>query len=358
MKNSKNSIQSTNNYIRNDLPSYKENDEDVESLNDNYNQNYRTIEHIQKNNNPTKAQIYDENQKNQLIKYSNLEEHQKNIEFNYRNNEFPNKNSNQDDFGEYIEDNQLQQAIKYPYHFQTKIRNNGFWGKVKLRNGTWLFIIGLILFSVSIILIGVFWGFWYSHALNYPFRVVAITLLSLGISFIMFGLISNYIMLKDSSFKEILGSPLRKSTYFLITTLFMLVIASDLITIYYTYWQNRWVNTPLIIVAIILYFFGGIGLIIVLKHICKMNLVRYGYIDEDSERSFRETDFDLNKIDSTNEDVNKIERSLMNIEGKELNINEINNELDQTFNSTSTSRNFRKKILKLTPKPVVFVTNQ
>ena len=355
MKNSKNSILSTNNQILNDLPSYNENDEDVEDINDNYNQNYRTIENIQKNN---KAQPFDKNIKNQLIKYSNLEGNRKNIELNYNNNEFSNKNNNQDDFDEHIEDNnEMQQTIKYPYHFQTKIRNNGFWGKVKLRNGTWLVIIGLILFSISIILIGVFWGFWYSHALNYPFRVVAITLLSLGISFILFGLISNYIMLKDSSFKEILGSPLRKSTYFLITTLFMLVIASDLITVYYTYWQNRWVNTPLIIVAIILYFFGGIGLIIVLKHICRMNLVRYGFIDEDTEKSFQENDFDLKKIDSINKDNKQIERSWINIEGKEseLNINEINNELDQTFNSTSTSRNFRKKMLKLTPKPVVII---
>ncbi len=208
-----------------------------------------------------------------------------------------------------------------------------------MRKGTWLVLIAIIFFVISVVLIGVFWGFWYSHAVNFPLRIIAITLLVLALSFFICGLISNYLMSRNSDFKQILGSPLRKSTYCLIVTLFMLVIASDLITVYYTYWENRWVNTPLIIIAIVFYFFGGIGFIVTLKHICTINLIRYGFIEEkDAEVSYDEKST-IRTIVETQSNVPKIymeEQTLTN----ELNLS----------GSNATPKNFRKKLLKPMPR--------
>jgi len=74
----------------------------------------------------------------------------------------------------------IAERIKNEFHFQPKIRNSGYWGKVYLRKGTWIVIVGFCLFLISTVLIGVFWGFWYSNALNYPMRILAITLLTTG----------------------------------------------------------------------------------------------------------------------------------------------------------------------------------
>jgi hypothetical protein len=173
---------------------------------------------------------------------------------------------------------QLQQREAEPreeFYFSSKIRNSGFWGKVRLRRGTWLVIAGLILMIIGIVLVAVFWNWWYGHAVNYPCRVVAITVLSLGVSSFLIGLGTNFAMQAEPLTKHFIGAPaVRWTSWVLLASIAMLVIASDFITVYYTYWHNRWVNTPLIIIAIIFYFFGGLAFIYTLyTNINFMNVV-------------------------------------------------------------------------------------
>lgn len=158
---------------------------------------------------------------------------------------------------------------KEEFYFQTKIRNSGFWGKVRLRRGTWIFMVSLILLAASIILIAVFWNWWFGPAINWPFRCLAITVLVLGVMFFIIGLTSNFAMVKDPYYKFFVGSVnqrdghvhFRIQTWILIASIVAIVIASDCITVYYTYWHNRYVNTPLIVIAIVFYFFGGLAFI-------------------------------------------------------------------------------------------------
>ena len=226
------------------------------------------------------------------------------------------------------------------YHFQTKIKNSGFWGKVKLRNGTKLLLVSLVLFVIAIVLIGVFWGFWYSHPLNYPMRILAITFLSMSILFFILGLVSNYFMSIDPDNKRILGSPFRRSTYGLVVSFFGLVVASDLITMYYSYWHNRWVNTPMIIIAIILYFFCGIGLIVSLRYIClRMINPQYDELRKEAKKSQKSKAESETESESDQED--------------EIEAEAVNNE-----SNYETKKDFRKKVLKLTPRPVVNTTQQ
>jgi hypothetical protein len=148
------------------------------------------------------------------------------------------------------------------FYFSSKIRNSGYWGKVRLRRGTWLVIAGLILMVIGIVLVAVFWNWWWGHAVNYPCRVVAITVLSLGVSSFLIGIGTNFAIQIQPLTKHFIGSPaVRWTSWVLLVSIVMLVIASDFITVYYTYWHNRWVNTPLIIIAIIFYFFGGLAFI-------------------------------------------------------------------------------------------------
>jgi len=297
---------------------------------------------------------YDPNEMDTNEYYAKNNEFNENDEYDrnsYNENQsYETKNENENKSGEdvfYDDDSNYNQNISSRineepiYHFQTKIKNSGFWGKVKLRNGTWLFIVGLILFCISIVFIGVFWGFWYSHKLNYPMRILAITFLSLGISFIVFGLISNYIMLTDPAKKKILGSPYRKSAYLLFISTFLLIVASDLITLYYTYWHNRWVNTPLIILAIIFYFFGGIGFIVSLHHICKRVRNRdYEKVNKKKNKQTKEE----SEIEEDDDDLR--------VSASQLHSNQIYTETTEQI-----KKDFRKKKLKLTPRPVVNTSN-
>ena len=135
---------------------------------------------------------------NQVIMYSNMQENANAKENDVEDNENeyetdasqePNKKAKSvrinDDYTTDEEkptdkDTKVEPREKYGFHFATKVRNSGYWGKVYLRNGTWMVIAGFIQFCISIVLIGVFWGFWYSNALNFPMRTLAITLLSTG----------------------------------------------------------------------------------------------------------------------------------------------------------------------------------
>lgn len=174
------------------------------------------------------------------------------------NNQFTRTIVNQNINEEENEQEQIKKQ-KYEFYFQTKIRNTGFWGKVKLRKGTWMVILGLILMSIGIVMISVFWRWWYGPEVNIPCRVIGITLLIFGFFSFIFGLISNFMMIVDPRSKHFLGAPPRWSSWLLLGSIIALTIASDLMTIYYTYWHNRYVNTPLIIISIILFFFGPIA---------------------------------------------------------------------------------------------------
>lgn len=274
----------------------------------------------------------------------------------YLDNQNYDSNYNQDSEQEYNDQDigetynvsgvEPRKTEKYEYHFQTKIKNSGFWGKVRLRNGTWLLIAGIILFCISVIFIGVFWGFWYSHKLNYPMRILAITFLSLGITFFISGLISNYVMELDSSYKIILGSPFHKATYLMFVSMLFLVVASDLITLYYTYWHNRWVNTPLIIIAIILYFFGGIGLIASIHHICK----RFRNPDYEQVKKEKIKVKQLQQLDESEPENEEVIND-------ELNVYSVGDYNNSELYSDNSKRDFRKKMLKLTPRLVVATSN-
>ena len=208
------------------------------------------------------------------------------------NNNNNNNNSDDDDFGtngnnkERMYQETLQndrdslQPAEYElnentYHFQTKIHNSGFWGDDKRRRGTWLVGFGFILFSISIVMIAVFWRWWYGHYVNVPCRIVAVTLLICGIFSIVIGLISNALMEKNRASKHFLGSPPRWSSWLLLCGLFFIVIAADFITFYYSYWHSRFINTPFIISSIILFFFGLLFVAIGLRKNIKVMKIQY-----------------------------------------------------------------------------------
>jgi hypothetical protein len=166
-----------------------------------------------------------------------------------------------------------------PYHFQTKIHNSGFWGDNRRRRGTWLVAIGAILLSISIVMIGVFWRWWYGPQVNIPCRIVAITLLVCGLFSIIIGLISNTLMESNRESKYFLGSPPRCASWLLFIGLFFIVVAADFITFYYSYWHNRYINTPFIISSIILFFFGFLFVIVGLRRNIKLMKKQYKLVD-------------------------------------------------------------------------------
>ncbi len=178
------------------------------------------------------------------------------------------------------------------------------------------------------------------------------------------GLISNYLMFLNRENKDILGSPLRLSTKILILCSILLIIASDCITFYYTYWASRWVNTPFIIVAIVLYFFAGLGFLFAMRHIIELYLVHQGLLKkrekrrERLERQERKRKERLQRIMSSDSfgKVSKIssKRSWDILLAEEQNLSTINeSEMDQSVNK----RNFRGQVIKLTPKPVILISN-
>ncbi len=178
------------------------------------------------------------------------------------------------------------------------------------------------------------------------------------------GVISNYLMFLNSENKNVLGSPLRISTKILILCALLLIIASDCITFYYTYWASRWVNTPFIIVAIVLYFFAGLGFLFALKHIIELYLVHQGLMKKREKRKARLERKELQRkermmrimsSDSFGR-VSKIssKRSWDILLTEEQNLSPINeNEIDQSQNK----KNFRGQVIKLKPKPVIFSSN-
>ena len=171
----------------------------------------------------------------------------------------------------------------------------------------------------------------------------------------VFGLICNYFMFWDRENKRILGSPLLPATKVLAVCLFLLVIASDCITVYYTFWSNRWVNTPLIIIAIILYFFAGIGALWALYTICDYNMVRYGYWRSEGEnKARREKRKDMERrlrYLSQESIANKSLKSYDVLVSQQQEMMAF--ELEQ-----ERRRGFRKgHPVKLTPKPVILTSS-
>lgn len=226
------------------------------------------------------------------------------------------------------------------YYFQTRIRNSGYWGKVTLRKGTWLVILGAILISMSIIVIAVFWRWWYGPEVNMPCRVIGISLLCTGLFCVVFGMICNWVMYKDASYKHFIGAPPRWSSWLLLVSVISIILAADLMTIYYTYWHNRWVNTPLISISIIFFFFGPIFLVYsVYKNIKEMRLIKYGPPKKrkgDVEEGQQEND-EENDEDDQNE-ANNNQRS------DEDDLNEDEQVESNKNEQVAEKKSFRKKI--------------
>ena len=249
------------------------------------------------------------------------------------------------------DNNQEPQEPKEEFYFQTRIRNSGFWGKVRLRRGTWLVIVGLILTVIGLVLVWVFWNWWYGHAVNYPCRVVAITVLSLGVLSFIIGIVTNYAIQKEPLTRHFVGSPkLRPTTWILFVSIAMIVIASDAISIYYTYWHNRYVNTPLIIIAIVFYFFGGLMFIFSLyKSVILMRLEMRkakGYVEvPKKKKKSKFDDIDENGFAHISENEVLEAAAIANQSESVLDQNEANENAEG-----EEKKHFRKKGLRLQPR--------
>jgi hypothetical protein len=234
------------------------------------------------------------------------------------------------------------------FYFQTKIRNSGYWGKVRLRRGTWLFILGLLLLPIALTVISVFWHFWYGPAVNIPLRVIGIALLCVSVVCTVSGLVSNFFMYKDPIYKAFIGSPAHPFAWILLVSTIAIAIASILITIYYTYWHNRFVNTPLIVIAIIFYFFGGIAFIISLfKNYQRLNTAyvkKYGPI----KKSDKSEDKKKDETEKENDELQKEEQSTQK-EANEADTS-IVDENETSLNQSTNKAGFRKKLLKIKPR--------
>ncbi len=174
--------------ITNQQPQYSDQREDYQGTDD-YNQNFpqtKNVKEFEPNYNSNERTNFDYDEEGEQLNYeeqaeefvpttmySNMQNiHQINDQVSEKHVKINDQNENKV--------LPIAERIKQEFHFQTKIKNSGFWGKVYLRKGTWMVIVGFCLFIISTVLIGVFWGFWYSNALNYPMRILAITLLSTG----------------------------------------------------------------------------------------------------------------------------------------------------------------------------------
>lgn len=231
-------------------------------------------------------------------------------------------------------------------HFQTKIRNSGFWGKVNIRKGTWFVIIGIVLISIGLTVVSIFWRWWYGPAVNIPCRTVGITFLSLGFFAFLFGLISNYMMVKDPLSKHFIGSPPRAASWVLLASIIGLTIASDLITIYYTHWHNRFVNNPMIAISIVLFFFSPIAFVwSVLRNFSEMKQMRIKF---DSEFARKIEEKKQKKYEKNKNKIQEIEEKNLDETFNDV----INTEEDFQIHDETNSlkQGFRKKNLKLKPR--------
>lgn len=189
---------------------------------------------------------------------------QYNEEFDQQMQQYDQQPEQQDQQPVYVTTVQPNNNYENTYYFSKKIHNSGFWGDVKRRRGTWLVGIGAVFICISIVMIAVFWRWWYGPEVNVPCRIVAITLLICGVACLITGLISNAFMNINKESKYFLGAPPRWSSYLLLCGVLFIIIGADFITFYYSYWHNRFINTPFIISGIIVSFFGvvfvGIGI--------------------------------------------------------------------------------------------------
>jgi len=152
-----------------------------------------------------------------------------------------------------------------------------FWSTdAGLRYGTWSIILGVVSMIIGLVLISVFWRWWYGPGINIPLRIVGVTCLSHGVCLVLFGLVCNFFIVRNKRSKFILGSPKRMATLIILFGFFCLTVATDCMSIYYLYWRNRFVNTPLIITSIILFFFGPIFIGVGIKRNHTIYLTKIG----------------------------------------------------------------------------------
>ena len=236
-------------------------------------------------------------------------------------------------------------------------------------------IIGLILLSISIVLIAVFWRWWYGPEINYPMRIFGITTLVVGFLCFIFGIISNCMMVNDPISKSFIGSPPRPTSWILFGSIISLVIASISITIYYSYWHNRFVNTPLIVIAIVFYFFGGLTFICsLIRNFRYMRAEKYKikhgeieYMKKFKKKLYKKKSLEekqvkgekivteILKFDAENNDELSALSKLNNQSNKSAIV--LENELNETYGSSysdngTIKKEFRKKNVRLAPRTV------
>jgi hypothetical protein len=180
-------------------------------------------------------------------------------------------------------------------------------------------------------------------------------------------MLTNFLMIRNPLTKHFVGSPnVRPTTWILLASIIAITIASDCITVYYTYWHNRWVNTPLIVIAIVFYFFGGIAFIVSLfQNFNLMNIEMQKaagkYIDpktrKQTKKAAKQRKLDRQKFvnvpnDSADEDLDE-PMSQAEIEKQ---VEEGNDQHQQNGEKTG-GKNFRKKLLKLQPR-AIYIQNE
>lgn len=191
------------------------------------------------------------------------------------------------------------------------------------------------------------------------------------------GLTSNWCMISDPIAKFFIGSPVRWTSWVLLGSSIAITIASVLITIYYTYWHNRWVNTPMIIIAIVFYFFGGLAFISAFFYNLKLMVIDMkrargipvddgkkkrvaGVGDSDEETDEEDADEYRNEDNNNNREKEDAEEKLDELYAMRAAGNPYMATTQSVDNESETGgkRDFRKKNIQLKPRNLLDTSYQ
>ncbi|KAI3388275.1 hypothetical protein SNEBB_000714 [Seison nebaliae] len=156
---------------------------------------------------------------------------------------------------------------------KTRMNNSGFWGDRHYRRGTHVVLIGVIMFVLAIVLVGVFFAQWWSNEINIPFQVLSITLLVISIVLILGGLLANWIVNDYPNYYYFWGEPpsgWRPTSYLIIISFIMIGIGGLLAGNGWAFWWSlhqyqlsaRRINVPLQGASIIIFIVFGITLVV------------------------------------------------------------------------------------------------
>lgn len=207
----------------------------------------------------------------------------------------------------------------------------------------------------------VFWAFWYHPAINIPLRVVGITMLVWSAMSVVLGLITNWLMISEPLARFFVGSPVRWTFWVMLVSSILITIASMLITVYYTYWHNRFVNTPMIIIAVHFYFFFGLAFIIafvlnIKKMLVDVHRAKYGTKVRTVSSSSSEDEGDDDDQEIIKQKPDEIERARIDDDSAAM-----ANPYMQTVSIEDKSemrRDFRKKVVQMKPRNLLNTSYQ